>query len=65
MISAPGKGPHLSEDQVGAIVAALDQAEGDRQRDLMTRLAWRPAWAIRSRRGAWRAFLSLLRGGVD
>ena len=29
--------------------------------DKATRLAWRPAWAIRSRRGSIRPFLSLLR----
>ena len=33
--------------------------------DKSTRLAWRPAWAIRSRRGAWSAFRDWLRGRVD
>lgn len=29
--------------------------------DKATRLAWRPAWAIRSRRGAWKALRALFR----
>ena len=29
--------------------------------DRATRLAWRPAWSIRSRRGAWAAFREFLR----
>lgn len=29
--------------------------------DRATRLAWRPAWSIRSRRGAWAAFRRLFR----
>ena len=31
--------------------------------DRATRLAWRPAWSIRSRRGAWAAFLDMFRRG--
>lgn len=29
--------------------------------DIATKLAWRPAWSIRSRRGAWAAFMALFR----
>lgn len=33
--------------------------------DKTTRLAWRPAWAIRSRRGSVAPFLSMIRGWLD
>lgn len=45
-------GPHISDAEVPKLVEAIALADGDIRRDLMTRLAWRPAWAIRSRRGA-------------
>ena len=46
------RGPHISEADVPNLVEAIARTDGDRRSDLMTRLAWRPAWAIRSRRGA-------------
>ncbi|MDF1791968.1 MAG: hypothetical protein P1U88_08660 [Thalassobaculaceae bacterium] len=46
------KSPHLTPTQVRQLVDELESAEGQARRDLMTRLAWRPAWAIRSRRRA-------------
>jgi len=49
--------PHLTRTESRRLVAALATAQGQPRRDLMTRLAWRPAWAIRSRRGT----LSVLR----
>jgi predicted aconitase len=45
--------PHLSQQQVSEILNALETAEGQRRIDLMTELAWRPAWAIRSRCGVF------------
>lgn len=46
------RSPHISTADVKRLVAALDDAQGEIRAGLMTRLAWRPAWAIRSRRGA-------------
>jgi hypothetical protein len=46
------RGPHISEAEVPKMVEAIALTDGDSRRDIMTRLAWRPAWAIRSRRGA-------------
>lgn len=43
--------PHLDADQVRARLEELEYAKGQRRCDLMTDLAWRPAWAIRSRAG--------------
>lgn len=43
---------------------SLDQLRTEKSggdEDPVTRLAWRPAWSIRSRRGAWRPFLDLFR----
>ncbi|MBY8974290.1 hypothetical protein KHP62_00625 [Rhodobacteraceae bacterium NNCM2] len=42
----------------------LDLPADQRDHDPMTRLAWRPAWSIRSRRGALGPFLDLIRGAV-
>lgn len=41
--------------------ATLADTEGALDWDKVTRLAWRPAWAIRSRRAALRPFLEMLR----
>lgn len=43
--------PHLSESEVKDRLRQLDAATGQQRIDLITELAWRPAWAIRSRRG--------------
>ncbi|WP_193186459.1 hypothetical protein [Nisaea sediminum] len=58
---APTRGPHLSKADVRAHLDALEATEGDRRNVLSVRLAWRPAWAIRSRKGAWADFLALFR----
>ena len=50
--------PHMAPE---AVAASLNRFEAG-ERDEATRLAWRPAWAIQSRRGAWSAFLAMLRG---
>jgi hypothetical protein len=55
------RSPHLSKPDVRQLVDALDDADGDARRAAMTRLSWRPAWAIRSRSGALSAFLDLFR----
>ncbi|MEQ8331606.1 hypothetical protein [Nisaea sp.] len=49
--------PHLSKPEVRQLV----DADGDARRAAITRLSWRPAWAIRSRSGALNAFLDLFR----
>ena len=41
--------------------ATLADTDGRLDWNKVTRLAWRPAWAIRSRRGAWAAFREMLR----
>jgi hypothetical protein len=48
-------GIHMAKQDVTRLVRRLADAEGDERSDLIARLAWRPAWAIRSRRGAIRA----------
>tara|TARA_R110002012_G_scaffold36818_2_gene103796 strand:- start:485 stop:685 length:201 start_codon:yes stop_codon:yes gene_type:complete len=53
--------PHLSKPEVRQLVDALDDAGSDARRAAITRLSWRPAWAIRSRSGALSAFLDLFR----
>ena len=40
----------------------LADTDGQLDWDKATRLAWRPAWAIRSRRGAWAALVEVFRG---
>jgi len=52
--------PHLTEPEVKEVLQEIENSEGQHRRDLMTQLAWRPAWAIRSRRGAWSAFKEFL-----
>jgi|GEM_PF-3035582 len=52
--------PHLTEPEVKEVLKELENSEGQHRRDLMTRLAWRPAWAIRSRRGAVGEFKEFL-----
>ncbi|WP_036554400.1 hypothetical protein [Nisaea denitrificans] len=59
------KGPHLSKPEVRQLVTGLDDADDDTRRAAMTRLSWRPAWAIRSRSGALAAFLDLFRRRKD
>lgn len=46
------RGSNIPEADVPDLLDAIARSDDDRRRDLMTRLAWRPAWAIRSRRGA-------------
>ena len=53
--------PHLPAAEVRLLVAALEETRGDEWRSGAARLAWRPAWAIRSRRGALSAFLAMVR----
>ena len=59
------RSPHLSGTRVRRLVAEIDTAEGQARRDLMTRLAWRPAWAIRSRRGALAVVWEMMRGMIN
>ena len=67
MMRAGGGSPHLSGSEVAAALHRLDDARRDPEAhaaraEEATRLAWRPAWAIRSRKGALRAFLEMFRG---
>lgn len=57
--SAPFLGPHLSATEKQRLLAALDDADAAERGAIMSRLAWRPAWAIRSRGGALSEFLGL------
>ena len=53
---------HMTDEEIAAALVALEADPVDPQ-GLRARLAWRPAWSIRSRRGALREFLALFRGG--
>jgi len=57
--------PHLTSIEVRKLVDSLESSDEARRRDLMSRMAWRPAWAIRSRRGSLQPFLSLLRDFIN
>ena len=50
----------MSADEVAKALEALEQGTEDDQA-IRARLAWRPAWAIRSRRGAWAALKEMFR----
>jgi hypothetical protein len=52
----------MSSDEV-AIALAVHDRDDDEAQAIWARLAWRPAWAIRSRRGALKAFLEMFRKG--
>ena len=52
--------PHLDADEVQARLDELETATGQRRHDLMTELAWRPAWAIRSRKGTWKVIKDMV-----
>ena len=53
----PTDSPHLTQSQIQQKLDELETATGQRRIDLMTELAWRPAWAIRSRRGVFSLML--------
>lgn len=46
------RSPHLDGDEARTVLAHLKSAKNEERRALMAQLAWRPAWAIRSRKGA-------------
>ncbi len=52
----------MSAMEVRRALAQLEDPDPECDGDPLTRLAWRPAWSIRSRRGALRPFLDLFRG---
>ncbi len=52
----------MSSDEVAMALAVHDR-DDDEAQAIRARLAWRPAWAIRSRRGALKAFLEMFRKG--
>ena len=52
----------MSREEVAKALTALEAGTEDPQA-IRARLAWRPAWAIRSRRGALRAFLEMFKRG--
>jgi len=53
--------PHLDADEVQTRLDELETATGQRRHDLMTELAWRPAWAIRSRKGTLKVIKEMIR----
>lgn len=59
-MAKPGtpEAPNMSPEEVANAVISFEKGK----RDEAVRLAWRPAWAIRSRKGAWAAFWAMLRG---
>ena len=52
--------PHLDADEVQKRLDELETATGQRRHDLMTELAWRPAWAIRSRKGTLKVIKEMM-----
>ena len=52
----------MSSDEVAMALAVHDRNDDEAQA-IRARLAWRPAWAIRSRRGALKAFLGMFKQG--
>lgn len=54
----------MSPDEVAMALAVHDR-DDDEAQAIRARLAWRPAWAIRSRRGALKAFLEMFRPPSD
>lgn len=52
----------MSADEVAMALAVHDR-DDDEAQAIRARLSWRPAWAIRSRRGALKAFLEMFRKG--
>ncbi len=54
----------MSSDEVAMALAVHDRNDEEAQA-IRARLAWRPAWAIRSRRGALKAFLEMFRRPSD
>ena len=52
----------MSSDEVAMALAVHDRND-EEALAIRARLAWRPAWAIRSRRGALKAFLEMFRSG--
>lgn len=50
----------MTPDEVAMALAVHDRDDEEAQA-IRARLAWRPAWAIRSRRGALKAFLEMFR----
>ena len=53
--------PHLDYSEVKQKLTQLESAVDQQRIDIMTELAWRPAWAIRSRSGVLALFSSWLK----
>lgn len=52
---------HLTDAEIRASLREISGEGPPTGRDPRTSLAWRPAWAIRSRRGALRPFVEMIR----
>ena len=50
--------PHMTKSEVRAAVAEVSAGDVVVKQARTAELAWRPAWAIRSRRGAFRELLN-------
>ena len=59
--SQPPRAATLSPAEVRRALDLLARCAAPLGEDPLTRLAWRPAWSIRSRRGALAPFLDLFR----
>ena len=53
---------HMTQREIESALARIDALDAGEERTRnMTRLAWRPAWAIRSRKGALAALFAMFR----
>lgn len=57
--------PHMTGGEVRAAVSEAECGSADLRRARRAQLAWRPAWSIRSRRGALRALKAWLGAGTE
>ncbi|UUX48327.1 hypothetical protein NUH88_12980 [Nisaea acidiphila] len=57
------RSPHLKDVEKQELLHRLECADSPQRADLIARLAWRPAWAIRSRKNALKEFLALFGSG--
>ena len=51
----------MTPDEVDETLQAYRDGTEANGEDPFTRLGWRPAWSIRSRRGAWGPFAEMVR----
>ena len=62
MRTNPQRPATMTPDEVAKTLQAWRNGTRTNDEDPFTRLGWRPAWSIRSRRGAWEPFVEMVRG---